>query len=626
MSYGDFQDAKERIREAVDIVDVIGGYHPLRRQGRDFVTLCPWHNDSRPSLQINPTRQTWKCWVCDIGGDVFSFVMKQENLDFREALVLLAEKVGVPLPTDRSAAKTVAGSADDKNTLRQAAAWAETQYHEFLLRSPQADVARRYLEERGISQPSIENFRIGYSPDQWSWLTDRASGTPYSIAVLDAVGLLGKSESGKYYDRFRGRVMFPIRDVQDRPIGFGGRVLPELVKEGTEARHDKYNNSKETRLYSKSDTLYGLNIARQHLGSGAAASRTVAVVEGYTDVIMCHQFGVNNVVAVCGTALNQRHIRLLRRFADQVVLILDGDAAGQTRTNQVLDLFVAEQIDLRILSLPEEFDPCEFLLERGGEPFQTMMAQAVDALEHKLQVVTQGIDLSRDTHAANRALEQMLATLAKVNYDSTDSAARLREQQMLTRLARHFLAPESDIRTRLNAIRRDQNKKDSTREVPLVTERRLKLTDLPTREVEVLEILALHGEYIQVVSAEIAPAGFAHAASRTIYEIFDRLAADGETPDFGRVLSDIEDPVLQNLFVRIEEQASAKETHTSEPAVARLARLVQDFHLTKADGVRREKQTALEANKFGKEEEQEVFLQLLAQARARHGVSTPTDG
>ena len=351
------QDIKEQIRQATDIVDLVGGYLPLRRQGRIYVGICPWHDDSRPSLQVNPERQSWKCWVCDVGGDVFNFVMQHERIGFREALEMLADRAGIQLrPASRP--ETPPGSPHDKKTLYSAMQWAAQQFHQCLLLAPEAEAARRYVEERGLTPESVQRFGLGFSPEGWQWLLDRARAKGFSVQVLEAVGLCAKSpNSGRYYDRFRGRLMFPIRDVQGRTIAFGGRILPGASGDNPA----KYINSPETKLFSKSDNLYALDLARERV----TKLREIVVVEGYTDVMMAHQVGVDHVVAVLGTALGPRHIQVLRRFAHRVILVLEGDEAGQRRTNEILELFVAAQIDLRILTLPEEFDPCEFLLERG---------------------------------------------------------------------------------------------------------------------------------------------------------------------------------------------------------------------------------------------------------------------
>ena len=243
---------------------------------------------------------------------------------------------------------------------------AAQQFQQCLLLAPEAEAARRYVEERGLTPQSVERFGLGFSPDGWQWLLDRARGKGFSPQVLEAVGLCGRSpNTGRYYDRFRGRLIFPIRDVQGRTIAFGGRILPGAAGDNPA----KYVNSPETKLFSKSDNLYALDLARQPIAKMRDGEKEIVVVEGYTDVIMAHQVGVDHVVAVLGTALGPRHIQLLRRFVDRVILVLDGDEAGQRRTNEILELFVAAQIDLRILTLPEELDPCEFLLERGAETF-----------------------------------------------------------------------------------------------------------------------------------------------------------------------------------------------------------------------------------------------------------------
>ncbi len=213
-------DAKERVRQAVDIVDLVGSYLSLRREGRGYKALCPWHDDTRPSLQVNPERQSFKCWVCDIGGDVFSFIMQMEGVPFPEALSLLAERAGIALEKP-SGVKTI-----DKRTLYQAMEWTAERYHRLLVDSPQGETARRYLAERSISPESIKRFRLGYAPDQWNWLEQSVRGTAHSMAVLEKIGVLRVRSGGGHYDWFRHRLMFPIFDAQGRAVGAGGRVLP----------------------------------------------------------------------------------------------------------------------------------------------------------------------------------------------------------------------------------------------------------------------------------------------------------------------------------------------------------------------------------------------------------------
>ena len=623
MSSGIYDDTKERIRQAVDIVDLIGSYLDLRRQGRLFVAQCPWHDDSRPSLQINPDRQSWKCWVCgNKGGDIFSFVMEREGVSFAEALQLLAERAGIELKRRGPVEKTKQGNPNDKPTLYQAAAWVEQQFHQCLLQSPEAEPARRYLQDRDISSDSIKRFHLGFTPNRWTWLLDRSQSTQFSSAVLQAINVIGKSEqSGKLYDRFRGRLMFPIRDVQRRPIAFGGRVLPGL----TDSEPAKYINSSETRLFSKSDQLYGLDIVRDALT--ATKSRHVLVMEGYTDVVVAHQCGVDNAVAVLGTALNERHIRLLRRFADSITLVLDGDEAGQKRTNELLELFIAAQVDLRILTLPDGFDPCDYILKNGAEQFRQFEKNACDALEHKIRIETRNIDLVNDSHRASVALESVLQAIAKAPRLQTDTtqANRLREQQLLSRMARSFRVGETEVRARLAEIRKSAKNQQSS-EVSDEPKQSQAVGNLPPKERELLEILVLYPEMAERALDMIAPNSFESELARTIYETYiEAQATDGQV-QFTHILTRLEEPQLKNFLVELDESAHAKEPKASEDAESRLDDIIRYFRQKEVEPQKRENIAALDEKRMTEEEELAVLQQLFKHETDRQGISEPTDG
>lgn len=622
MFHGFSQEVKEQVRQATDIVDLVGSYLELRRLGRNFVARCPWHDDRRPSLNVNPVRQSWRCWVCNIGGDVFEFVMRKERVEFPEALRILADRAGIQLA--KSAPTTAPGSPDDKATLYQAMAWAERLFAECLAKSAEGEAARQYLVERGISAASIERFRLGYSPDNWQWLFDRSRATSFQPEVLEACGLVGRSQTtGKPYDRFRGRLIFPIHDLQGRAIAFGGRVLPGMSGE----QLAKYVNSPESRLFTKSDQLYALDLARD----AVVKRRALVVVEGYTDVVLAHQCGVENVVAVLGTAINSRHLKQLQRFADTVYLVLDGDVAGQRRTNEVLELFVAEQMDLRILTLPDGMDPADFFLQRGADEFQALLGTAVDALEHRIRVSTQGLNRAVDTHRANRALDEIVTTIARApRATGVPSADRVfREQQILVRLAREFSVDEALLRARVQELRTQQRPRPAAEgpvAVPEAVLPPIPLRSLPADEVELLEIAVSSPELAASMFARVGTEDLTAAPVRLLFNSLKFLCEQGEPLDFNHVLTELDDARLKCLLVEIDEAARAKAEVTTMPADSRLDQLCTRLGARRLERQRREAQAALEQGKLGFHKEMETLQKLFVMEKDRRGLSAPTEG
>lgn len=601
-------DVKERVKQAIDIVDLVGSYVQLRREGRAFKALCPWHDDQRPSLTVNPERQSFKCWVCDIGGDVFSFVMQMEGVEFRQALAMLAERAGIALQPKRQEAGPT-NPVDDKQAQYRALDWAVGRLHHFLLHDAEADVARRYLAERGISAESVARFKLGFAPNQWEWLSGQARATPYPVALLERVGLVGQRRSGSgYYDRFKGRALFPIFDSQGRAVGLGGRAMPGLA----EPDAAKYINSPETPLFSKSQQLYGLNLARDAI----RRSGTALVMEGYTDVIMAHQFGFAQAVAVLGTALGGSHLRLLRRMADRVkiVLVLDGDEAGRRRANEILELFVSENADVRVLTLPDELDPCEFLLQRGAEAFRALVEGAVDALAHAQQVATAGIELRSDLQAASEALERLLATIARsprLRADTTEED-RLRIDLFLARLAKTFERPEDQLRRRLGELRKAVPARPE-RAAAAPERERWSLESADAWEVWLLECLVQAPQLAAELPDEIA-ASLAFEPGRRIVSRVRHLLQSGAALDFSRLLLEFDDPAVKNLLVELDHRAAGKPYSAEHWSKLLYKRKEQLLERRLAD---------LKAGRISDEEGLRVTSEL---TRLRQGISAPTEG
>ena len=611
-------DTKTRVKEASDIVEVIERYVPLRRKGSIFVGHCPWHDDKSPSFQVNQRRQSWVCWVCNLRGDIFDFVMRREGVEFFDALKILAQLANIEIQPSNYK-KAPKGSAQDKQTLYEACKWVEQQFNRCLLETKNAQLARDYLEERGLDADIVDEFKLGFAPAAYNWLTDLARDTDFSNQVLEACGLITKNQkSSSWYERFRGRLIFPIRDVLNRPIAFGGRLVPGVFEPDKEPP-GKYINSPETRLFSKSETLYGLNLVKNELNR----TRELTVVEGYTDVIGAWQAGLRNVVAVLGTALNARHIKLIKRYADRINLVLDGDTAGITRANQILDLFVAENVDLRILRLPNNADPFDYLRENGKAVFDTAVARAPDAFEHKLNTEIAGIDLLRDTQAANTALENILSMLAKVpnSLTSTPSAVLLKHDQLLARISKTFVLERDQVRGRLAEIRRRQRPTRNFEPVDEVNQQPVvDLNMLQDREVQLLQLLLIDNSILDEVVENISPDQFVNSPLRDLYIEIGEFFHNGDDVAYESLMMQIEDLGKKNLIAQLNDQAMAQQDKTETEIRTQLDLLLRAFATIQFKDGNRTAISELEQKQSDEEEEARKLEQLLQEARQRQGL------
>ena len=358
---------KERILESVDIVDVVSERVALTRKGRDYVGLCPFHDDHRPSLAVSPQKQIFKCWSCGVGGDVIKFVQLSQRVEFKEALTILAKRAGIELHggsrDDRSAAQ--------REQIRQVMAWARMHFQRNLLNTPQGRQAAEYARKRGMTDETIANFGIGFAPDAWSTLLDQARLAGIEPQMLEQAGLITTNEKQKTYDRFRNRLIFPINDTLGRCVAFGGRTLGDDPA--------KYLNSPETSLFSKSRILYALDRARTSI----LAERQVVVVEGYTDAILLHQHGITNVVATLGTALTDAHTKQLSRLAERIAMCFDGDEAGYRAADRAVETALRHRIEVAVVIIPDGLDPADFVIGRGSDAFKSLLQSAIGALEFK---------------------------------------------------------------------------------------------------------------------------------------------------------------------------------------------------------------------------------------------------
>ena len=581
MSFTFDDSIKERVRGASDIVNIISQYVPLRRSGRNLVGLCPWHSDSRPSLQVNPDRQTYKCWVCDIGGDVFSFTMKVENIDFKEALELLAEKAGIVIPKPKRKKIAVPDDANNndvkeppkeisKQDLLRAADWIAGVYHSALLESEEAEPVRKYLQERNISDEDIETFQLGYAPLNIGLVADKLKHSAQRMQVLEILGNLVRKDntaSQKYYDRFHGRLMFPILDAQGRAVGFGGRLIPGIELNS----QAKYINSPETFLFSKHQLLYGLHQAKQKIKE----TKSVLIMEGYTDVITAHRFGFSNAVAVLGTALGAAHVQILKRYADKMYLVLDGDDAGKKRAAQVLEHFVSEGADMSVVTLPAGLDPADYLKQYGAEAFAELLQKhAVDVFEHAIRTAVQGIDLQRDIVGATNALNTVLMLLAKAPAakNKLNDPIALRVEKMIQNLALRFNTKEQIVRSRLKELRIANERQGTRNELPNQYESESNISasesifthwdnnDLMPDDVEteMLELLLSDPTVVYEFWKAIPVDCCRSPLTQIIYQKASDIVEHDKLATFARLLTAFDDPQMKKYLDDLAETAAEK--------------------------------------------------------------------
>ncbi len=412
------QDFVERVRAANELSQVVGSYNvQLKRAGSNLIGLCPFHNEKSPSFNIRTAEQFFRCFGCGAKGDVFRFVQMMEKVEFPEAVKLLAERAGLPLEFDSpAAARDAARNSNTKTALLWCCSRA-LDYYEESLRTPGGKAALDYLLSRGFEQETIARWRLGWSPDTWDGLCGfllKSSKEPgqkeklMEYARQAGVVRMKQDETGgrtRYYDAFRGRVMFPIMDSQSRPVAFGGRVLVEKPEAG-----GKYINSPEGRLFEKRKVLFGLPQAAKEI----SLTGTAVVVEGYTDAIMCHQYGIRNVVATLGTALTEDHVGLLRRHLaggkGRVVAFFDSDAAGEKATRRAIDLFMQQDVPLAVAGDLALKDAGDFLPRHGADAFREKLGQAEDSFTYLVNRLL-GPARSQDLAAVGLAVREVMNTV-----------------------------------------------------------------------------------------------------------------------------------------------------------------------------------------------------------------------
>jgi DNA primase len=586
---GTIEDVKQRI----DIVDLVSGYVTLRKAGRNFMALCPFHTEKTPSFHVDPARQSWHCFgACGMGGDIFQFVMKKDNIEFKDALRLLAERAGVTMDQRR----------DPREDAQRARLFeineAAAAFFQSTLLTGDATAARAYVSERALSDASVEQFQIGYAPNSWDALLRHLGGRGFDAKDVRNAGLAVEGDRGAY-DRFRHRLMFPIRDDRGRICGFGGRTLPGEAL-GAGDVHAKYVNTSQSAIFDKGALLYALDRAKDAIRADGAV-----IVEGYMDVIAAHEHGFTNVVASMGTALTERQVTLLKRYTRNLTLALDADAAGSEATLRGVQV-VADAVDrestpqvnwrgvirhqetlaadIRVLTMPEGRDPDE-TIRSDPALWRELIAEAKPVLDHLFDAAVGHHDLSqpRDRSAIATQLLPMINAVSD----------RVVQSHYMQRLARVAQVDEASLRIEMRRMpaspRTSAQRGPRTGDAPgLDITRPLQAVVRDAREEFCLALLFRYPE-LRAEGLDITPELFGQSENRALFDAWIEWSDEGESfeasltpdlrPQFERVVNldlptfddDAFVKALRSTIGRIEQQRLRSAKRASGAVVADIA-------------------------------------------------------
>ncbi|MEJ5351439.1 MAG: DNA primase [Melioribacteraceae bacterium] len=467
----------EEIRSAVDIVDIISGYVHLRKRGKNFVGLCPFHHEKTPSFTVSSDKQIFHCFGCGAGGNVFKFLMDFKNISFIEAVEEIAEHAGIKIQYEKSELTEIQKELEEFYEINDFAA---RYFEEVLQKSSEAEEARQYLKRRNIKPKTQKLFRIGFAPAGWNNFLNAAKENKIDLQKAKILGLIDVNEKGEYYDKFRGRIIFPIFSPNGRVIAFGARIL--IDKENTA----KYLNSPESKIYSKRKSLYGLFHSKEEIRK---LDRAI-LVEGYMDLISLYQADIKNVVASSGTSLTEEQVQLLSRFTKNIIVLFDADPAGQKASLRSIELLLKHDFDIKVMMLPPDEDPDSFINKYGKEKFDELLTSAKNFVEFQTaQFEAEG--KFNDPATAASAIREIVRTLALVNDE-------LKRSLLIKTIVKKFNLRERIIEDELNKIL-SQQKEKSPAQNPQPLQRNLQINNTLSNSASITNISQLEKEIIRLL-------------------------------------------------------------------------------------------------------------------------------
>jgi DNA primase len=508
----------DEIRDRVDIVDLVGSYLTLKRAGTAFKAVCPFHKEKTPSFTVNPQRQIYHCFGCGAGGDVFKFVMQYENVEFMEAVRMLAQRAGVVLQVDQQD-KAEEGLKEQLYRVHEEA----TRFFQDVLRqSRAADTAREYLKKRQLGPDIVEAFGLGFAPRATDVTLRFGEKHGFAPALLETSGLLAKSEDGRIYDRFRDRLMFPIRDLSGRVIAFSGRILEK------EASPAKYLNSPETPIFRKSKVLYAMDRARKSI----IEARTCLLCEGQIDVIRCHGAGITHAVAGLGTAITEDHSRLIKRHADTVTLLMDADTAGQNSAIRSAEIFLEGELSVQVAALPVGEDPDSLIVKRGADALREVLGRARSVIDFQIDVLSAREDLKTE-QGFRRVAKALLETIQHAQ-------SSVQRDQLLREAASRLGVSETALREDLRRTRVQPRTQAENAGSPAATPPD---APPPVEEKDLVRLLLHHPDTAGLVARFVKPEQLSDARCQVLVKGLLQ-AADVET-DITALARDAGDACLQ---------------------------------------------------------------------------------
>jgi DNA primase len=528
----------DEIRSAVDIVDLVGSYVKLKKRGKKFVGLCPFHAEKTPSFNVSPERQMYHCFGCGVGGNAITFVMEYEKVSFPEAVRTLAERAGISLPQSYGAD---AAGVSEAETLYEACSMAGRFFYHSLTETTEGQLALEYFHHRGFSDETIKKFGLGYAPNGWDALIKHAERTGVSIETLEKAGLVRKREDATYYDYFRGRAMFPIFSSSGRVVGFGARKLREDDPLG------KYINSPETPIYNKSRILYGIHHAKDSIREKDSA----VLVEGYADLITVYQAGVHNVVASSGTALTPEQVQLLARYTKNIIIVYDADSAGSKAALRGIDLVLENDLEVRVAQLPAGEDPDSFVKRQGVDAFNNILERSISFVDFIARAYEQQGKFSTPQGQAE-AVRTIVQTIAKMKDE-------LKRHFYIKHVAERYKLYESTLYGELEKYLPRAHKASTARAIP-VLETEIRPEDvvihrpnpLPVEERDVLHAM-LEGreDILSFVFQNISADDFTDADARMLASrIKDSWDVEGKV-DSSRLMNELEDEASRRLVAEL---------------------------------------------------------------------------